>query len=116
MSGADVTAPWVNIRPLIRYWAPLALAPPANSTYPLTEVKEVFEVAMLLILVIPPLGLYDIWQVIVRRWPSTFYSSSAQQKIAVHYPNTFTSGKLITLSLAVIWICGPLLLFLAYVV
>lgn len=64
-----------------------------------------FLVVMSLITV--PLGLYDIWQAIMRSLPDVFYPPSAQDRIRNEYPNAFGPGRGTTLAWALVWIFIP---------
>jgi hypothetical protein len=54
---------------------------------------DAFRALVVFLMVIPPLGFYDMWQGIVRssRW---FYSGKAIAKIEEVYPNAFKSGAI----------------------
>lgn len=73
--------------------------------------REAARVAVLFLLPLPLLGFYDIWQAIVRTWPSVLYSPQAKAIIENRVSSAFTAGKLGTLLLGVGWIVGPIVLF-----
>lgn len=55
--------------------------------------KEAIKFLLLLLLILPPLGLYDLWQFFVRWKPSTFYPDSTRQRVQQRVPNAFTESK-----------------------
>lgn len=72
---------------------------------------DAFRLTLLVSLVIPYLGLYDIWQATVRRWPNTFYSKETQRRIQKKHKTAFNSGIGLTYLIACILFFGPLVLF-----
>lgn len=72
---------------------------------------ETIKCFVLLSLAIPPLGLYDFWQAIVRRWPKTFYSNEARKTIQERHKNAFVAGRTETLLIGLIWFFIPTLSF-----
>ena len=85
--------------------------PPIAIPSHVPTVAEFLKCVLLLSLALPALGLYDFWQVIMRRWPRTFYSEEARNSIRQHYKSAFTAGKKATLLLACIWFFVPTICF-----
>lgn len=79
------------------------------------SLSEVAKVLALFILPMPLLGFYDIWQSIVRTWPSFFYSPQARAAIESRHSSAFTAFRLGTFLLGVAWIVGPLVVFKLFV-
>ena len=93
-------------------WALVAIAR-SGIIVPLDvpTLREALGVICLILLPVPLLGFYDIWQSIVRSNPSLFYSPQARQQIEDRYAAAFTSNRLSTFILGVAWIIGPLVAF-----
>ncbi len=70
---------------------------------------DILKLALLMLLVLPHLGLYNFWQTIVRRWPDTFYSESAQHRIEEKHRSAFRSGRAQTVLIGCLWFFGPIL-------
>ena len=96
-------------------WALVAIAK-SGIVVPLTAptLREVLGVISLILLPIPLLGFYDIWQSIVRSNPAFFYSPQASRKIEDRYDAAFTSNRLSTFFLGIAWIIVPLVVFHAF--
>ena len=94
-------------------WALVAIAK-SGITIPLElpTWSHVLQVISLILLPIPLLGLYDIWQSIVRSRPTLFYSPAAIATIEGRHKTAFTASRLHAFFLGVAWIVGPILLFL----
>lgn len=93
-------------------WALVAVTQ-SGITVPLhfPSVKEIAGILVLILLPIPLLGFYDIWQSIVRTWPTLLYSPHAIATIEERYRTAFTSGQFQALLLGFAWIVGPVMLF-----
>jgi hypothetical protein len=89
-----------------------AQPPPVVIPTAFPTVREAIAVIVLLSLALVPLGLYDLWQTIVRRWPGVFYSEWARRKIQEKHKSAFTAGLLQTLGLACLWSLAPTACFL----
>ena len=83
---------------------------PAITFSPPSARDAAYAVAVVL-LSLPVLGLYDIWQSIVRRWPRAFYSTEAVAAIERDFASAFTRGRLNTFLLGLFWLLAPLGLF-----
>lgn len=57
------------------------------------------------------LGLYNIWQSIIRRFPKYFYSPSSIKNIEKIYPSAFSKGIRITAILGILYIFISILYF-----
>lgn len=73
--------------------------------------QETARVLALFFLAIPLLGFYDIWQSIVRTWPTFFYSPQARAAIESRHSSAFTAFRLGTFFLGLAWIVGPIIVF-----
>ena len=51
------------------------------------SVRDAFKFVVVMSLIAPPLGFYDLWQALVRALPDLFYSADAKERIQSHYPN-----------------------------
>jgi hypothetical protein len=60
-------------------------------------------------MVLPPLGFYNIWQVIVRVFGGVFYSDRAIQEIQVHYPVAFTGSYANAIACAFFYFLCPII-------
>lgn len=74
------------------------------------NARTFMTLGIIIVMILPPLGFYDLWQVIVRTWPKTFYSTEAQKQIEDKYSSAFEAGKAITFAIALILITFPLML------
>lgn len=83
-----------------------------DVTRPLVSVSNIFKLLAVLILIVPLLGFYDIWQAIVRstKW---FYSQSAIDSLERLYPNAFNHQVLATGIFGVALVFAPIAIFLA---
>lgn len=92
-------------------WALVAIAK-SGIVVPLSfpNIREATGVIALILLPIPLLGLYNIWQSIVRSNPHLL-SPQARKKIEEKYEAAFTSNRLSTFFLGLCWIIGPLAVF-----
>lgn len=86
--------------------------PPIVIPSHLPSLWDIFSVVVLLSLAVPPLGLYDFWQAIVRRWPQAFYSEWARKKIEEKHKSAFTAGRASAVVLGCIWFFIPTLCLL----
>lgn len=73
---------------------------------------DALKILVVLSLVAPQLGFYDIWQVIMRSRPGWFYSEGAIARIREHYPSAFETGHGATMAWALTWILVPTLVFI----
>lgn len=87
--------------------------PPIMIPASIPSFLDTIKCFVLLSLAIPPLGLYDFWQAIVRRWPETFYSDQARKLIEERYKNAFIAGRAGTMLLGLVWFFVPTLFFVA---
>jgi hypothetical protein len=76
------------------------------------SLSDIFKFAVVLSLVLPQLGFYDVWQAIVKSFPRVFYSEGAIKKIEEHYPNAFQSGHGTVVAWGLGWIFVPTFLFI----
>mgnify|MGYP001270413040 CR=1 FL=1 len=74
---------------------------------------EAVKILGLFLLPIPLLGFYDVWQTIVRLFPTTFYSPQARTTIESRHSSAFTAGRVGTLFLGIFWIVSPIAVFFA---
>ena len=75
-------------------------------------LSDLLKVIVVLSLVAPQLGFYNIWQVIMRSCPRLFYSDVATRKVEEHYPNAFKAGHGATMAWAFAWIFVPIFAFI----
>lgn len=76
-------------------------------------IREALRIVALFLLAIPFLGFYDIWQSIVRTWPRLFYSAVAKKTIEERFSSAFTSGRIATFLIGLVWIFVPFLILAA---
>lgn len=93
-------------------WALVAIAQ-SGIAIPLQfpTFKQTANVLTLILLPVPLIGFYDIWQSIVRALPSVFYSPHARATIEGRHKTAFTSSRLQTFFLGLFWIAWPVALF-----
>lgn len=78
-----------------------------NAQFLPPSARDVAKFVVVMSLIAVPLGLYDIWQAMMRSLPDVFYQSSAQDSIRKEYPNAFGPGRGTTLAWALVWIIVP---------
>ena len=77
----------------------------------LPSVRQAVDTLSIILLPVALLGLYDIWQCIVRTWPTIFYTPHGRTLIENRHGTAFSSGRLQTFLLGIFWIGFPVALF-----
>lgn len=87
---------------------------PAPFTIHLTppNIWDIMKFVVIMSLIAPQLGFYDLWQVLMRSLPDLFYSTDAKKRIQEHYPNAFLAGYGSTVAWGLGWICFPTIAFI----
>ena len=88
-----------------------ASPPPLELPSGMYDWNGIIDIVILVSLGMPFMGLYNIWQTIVRSWPRIFYTKSAVDKIESVYPNAFSCGNLTSFVSGIIYITIPILVF-----
>lgn len=86
--------------------------PPINIPTCLPSFIDLISFLILMSLIAPPFGFYDIWQAIVRRLPEKFYSKYACEQIERKFPNAFKAGCFETFKHGLFWVLVPSFAFL----
>ena len=73
--------------------------------------RDLIKFVVIMSLIAPPLGFYDLWQAIMRALPDLFYSSEAKRKIKSVYPSAFDAGHGATIAWGLLWIFVPIGMF-----
>ena len=76
------------------------------------NIWDIAKFGVIISLIAPQLGFYDLWQVLMRSLPNLFYSSYAKKRIQDNYPNAFMAGRGATVAWGFGWICVPTLAFI----
>jgi len=79
----------------------------ALSPFPPT-VWDFFKVVVLVLMVLPPLACYNIWQVLVRVFGKYLYSERAMAEIQKHYPVAFKGSYANAVAYALVYVMLPL--------
>lgn len=72
---------------------------------------DIWTLIVLMTQILPALGFYDLWQAIMKSFPS-LYSDDARKKIQTHYKNAFTAGHGAVVAYGLGLVCIPLLLLI----
>jgi hypothetical protein len=83
---------------------------PAPLTFDFTPFPSLWSITKFVVimsLVAPQLGFYDLWQALMCALPKVFYSPDAVPKIQKYYPNAFKTGRRAAVAWGLFWFSVP---------